>query len=120
MHRALTGAPTFAVNILGSDQAHLARRFAAPAADRFAGVASRPAADGVPLLDGTIATLRCTRHDLLEGGDHTIVLGRVVDLRVAEGEPLLYARGAFLDLSAPDWGRALATAPHEWLLSAPW
>ena len=120
MHRTLAEVTGFAVNILRSDQADLARCFARSGADRFTGVATRPAPDGVPLLDGTIASLRCERHELLEGGDHTIVLGRVVDLHVDEGEPLLYSRGAFLDLPEPDWQRALATAPHEWLLSAPW
>lgn len=120
MHRTLAEVPGFGVNILRSDQADLALRFARSGADRFAGVGIRPAPDGIPLLDGTIARLRCERHDLLEGGDHTIVLGRVVDLHVDDGEPLLYSRGAFLDLPEPDWQRALATAPHEWLLSAPW
>jgi hypothetical protein len=41
-------------------------------------------------------------------------------LATFDGEPLLYAGGAFLDLAKPEWDRALADAPHEWLLSAPW
>ncbi|NMH99554.1 flavin reductase family protein [Pseudonocardia acidicola] len=119
MHHVLAGAPGYAVSILASDQGELARDFARPQPDRFAGVAHSAGRYG-PHLHGAIAHLDCGRHELLDGGDHVIVVGRVEALRVHEGEPLLYAQGAFLDLPGPDWRRATATAPHEWLLSAPW
>lgn len=118
MHRALTSAPGFGVSILASDQGVLARDFARPA-DRFAGVAHSPGRYG-PHLDGAIAHLDCAVHEIRDGGDHVIVLGLVDAVAVHAGEPLLYARGAFLDLPGPDWERAAASAPQEWLLSAPW
>jgi flavin reductase (DIM6/NTAB) family NADH-FMN oxidoreductase RutF len=118
MHRALMSAPGFGVSILASDQGPLARDFARPA-DRFAGVAHSPGRYG-PHLDGALAHLDCAVHEIREGGDHVIVLGLLDAVAVHVGEPLLYAQGAFLDLPGPDWERAAASAPQEWLLSAPW
>lgn len=118
LHRALTSAPGFGVSILAADQGPLARDFTRPA-DRFAGVAHSPGRYGPHLL-GAITHLDCATHEIRDGGDHVIVLGRVDAVAVHAGEPLLYAQGAFLDLPGPDWERAAASASQEWLLSAPW
>ena len=49
------------------------------------------------LLDGAMAHLVCVPHAQLDGGDHTIFVGRVVDGSVAGAgaDPLLYFRGAY-------------------------
>ncbi|SFL39497.1 flavin reductase family protein [Geodermatophilus ruber] len=120
MHPLLTEGPGYAVNVLAADQEPLAGTFARPGPDRFAGVAVRSGRHGVPLLEGAIAHIECDRYGVLDGGDHAIVVGRVRDLHVGDGEPLLYSQGAFLDLPRQDWERATADARHEWLLSAPW
>lgn len=117
-HLAIERAGRFAVNILSCDQAGIARRFAGPRA-RFEGVGHRRGVGG-PHLDGAIAHIDCRVHELNDGGDHVIVLGAVDDIELSPGEPLLYARGAFHDPPDPDWIRATAAAPHEWLVSAPW
>jgi flavin reductase (DIM6/NTAB) family NADH-FMN oxidoreductase RutF len=119
-HALLTDGPGYGVNILRHDQSELALRFARSGGDRFAGVETRPGRHGVPLLAGAIAQIECDLFDVLDGGDHSIVVGRVEDIRVSPGEPLLYSQGSFLDLPDGDWERAMATAPAEWLLSAPW
>lgn len=98
MHRHLTVAPRFAVNILERHQEALSRRFAEDHADRFEGVGYRPGDGGVPLLDGGLAVLECERHTCFEAGDHTIVVGRVVGGTAAEGRPLLYYRGGYASL----------------------
>lgn len=125
MHGLLTKGPGFAVNVLGADQREVALTFARPGADRFAGLGLRPGRHGAPLLDGAIAHIECDRHAVLDGGDHSIVVGRVRGLATAAGEPLLYAQGRFLDVPGPAWDQALAEAARDvganrWLLSAPW
>lgn len=52
---------------------------------------------GVPLLDGSLATIVCRTADTLVSGDHTIVVGDVLSLQIAEqpGEALVYFRGRF-------------------------
>lgn len=120
MHRALTTGVGFVINVLAADQADLAMSFARPAADKFTGVPFHRGRGGVPLLDGALAHLQCDRYAVLDGGDHAIVLGRVMTVGTAAGEPLLYSQGAFLDINRDEWDRAVERAPHEWLLSAPW
>ncbi|WP_328335472.1 MULTISPECIES: flavin reductase family protein [unclassified Streptomyces] len=90
-------AGSFCVNILGADQDGLCRAFAVSGADKFAGVSHEPApATGAPLLTGVPAWIDCRIHAVHTGGDHLIVVGRVETLGgAAEGEPLLFHRGAF-------------------------
>jgi flavin reductase (DIM6/NTAB) family NADH-FMN oxidoreductase RutF len=120
MHALLAAAPGFAVNVLAAHQRDVATAFARTPHDRFAGLATRPGRAGARLLDGAVAHIECDRETVLDGGDHAIVVGLVRAVTTFPGEPLLYARGAFLDLPGPAWDRAAAGAPHEWLLSAPW
>jgi flavin reductase (DIM6/NTAB) family NADH-FMN oxidoreductase RutF len=120
MNALLASAPGFAVSILRRGQQELALTFARPAADRFDSVATLPGRHGIPLIAGAIAHVECDREALADGGDHTIVIGRVRRLDADGGDPLIYSRGAFLDIPEPVWDRARVDAPHEWLLSAPW
>ncbi|MCU1682025.1 MAG: flavin reductase domain protein FMN-binding protein [Amycolatopsis sp.] len=120
MHQHLTAGSGFGVNVLRTDQRELAVRFAGRGDDRFAGLRTTPGRHGIPLIDGAIAQIQCDLHAVLDGGDHAIVVGRVRQLATREGDPLLYAQGAFLDLPPAQWEGALADAQHEWLLNAPW
>ncbi|RZB13652.1 flavin reductase [Streptomyces sp. F001] len=85
----------FAVNILGEDCEHLARTFASPVPDRFAGVAVDDS-HGVPVLKDAIATVVCDVSQTLPGGDHTIFVGDARHCAYkAEGRPLVYFAGGF-------------------------
>ena len=99
---ALRRAGTFCVNILSANQADIVRRFASKeAGDRFAGVpfARRPSGD--PVLLDSAAWFDCEVHDLFEGGDHEIVVGRVNDLYAdRDADPLAYHRGRICPLPA--------------------
>ncbi|MCY0931959.1 flavin reductase family protein [Streptomyces sp. H27-H1] len=90
-------AGVFCVNILGSEQGELCRSFAVSGADKFAGVAHSPApATGSPQLDAVPAWIDCRIHAVHTGGDHLIVVGRVVAMGAAgEGDPLLFHKGRF-------------------------
>ena len=83
----------FNVNVLCRDQEHLAWQFAKPLKDKFKGVDVREAQNGVPVIDGALAHFVCEKHEVLEGGDHLIIVGRIVDFAAREGEPLLFNRG---------------------------
>jgi flavin reductase (DIM6/NTAB) family NADH-FMN oxidoreductase RutF len=97
-HDALREAGLFAVNILASDQEHLSRRFASSADEKFEGVGLREGFDEVPLLEGALTVVQCRVREELEGGDHTIFVGEVVEVEVGTGEPLLYYRGGYREL----------------------
>jgi flavin reductase (DIM6/NTAB) family NADH-FMN oxidoreductase RutF len=98
---ALLESGQFGVNVLHENQQALARRFAHRDASWDGVGRSEGAVAGVPLIDGALATLECTVHDLADGGDHRIVVGRV--LAVAHPDehapPLLFYRGAFTGLA---------------------
>lgn len=91
----------FAAHVLAADQAPLSSRFAAPDADRFDGLELERGFGDVPLLDGALARLQCVVEALLPGGDHTIVVGRVLDTEVRDGDPLVYFRGRYAALATP-------------------
>jgi 3-hydroxy-9,10-secoandrosta-1,3,5(10)-triene-9,17-dione monooxygenase reductase component len=93
-------AKGFSINILQQNQQHLSAYFAgawkaeAPPAFTFITWA------GGPRLEGCAAALGCEVHGIHEGGDHWIVVGRVVALYVAEDPvtPLLFYRGRYVSL----------------------
>jgi len=99
-HRApslegLISAGHFAINVLASDQEAIAKRFARPAADKFAGLDWRVGILGDPLLDRCIAHIECTLDIRHTSGDHDIVIGRVHRVRFYAGEPLIFHRSRF-------------------------
>jgi 3-hydroxy-9,10-secoandrosta-1,3,5(10)-triene-9,17-dione monooxygenase reductase component len=67
--------------------------------DKFADVKWTPSAQtGSPLLEGALAYVDCTIHQVHEAGDHYVVIGRAVDLLVGDDsatEPLLFYRGQY-------------------------
>jgi 3-hydroxy-9,10-secoandrosta-1,3,5(10)-triene-9,17-dione monooxygenase reductase component len=90
----------FCVNILGSHQEHLSRRFAMSGGDKFIGVPWEPTSTGLPGLVGALAWIDCEVEAEHPAGDHTIVIGRVLDLRPGDTPkgPLLFFRGQYAAL----------------------
>jgi flavin reductase (DIM6/NTAB) family NADH-FMN oxidoreductase RutF len=50
---------------------------------------------GQPVVAGSMAWLACTLHKAIPAGDHTIVVGQVVETFAGEGDPLLYYRRGY-------------------------
>ena len=82
----------FAVNILERGQADLSRVFASKDDEgrRFVGLDYEAGVTGAPLLAGAVANLDCRLTATHDAGDHFIFIGEVVDLRLFEGEPLMF------------------------------
>ena len=82
----------FAVNILERGQADLSSRFASKEVEdrRFDGLDYQTGVTGAPLLAGTVANLDCRLTMTHDAGDHFIFVGEVVDLRLFDGEPLMF------------------------------
>lgn len=98
MHRTLTQAQGFTLNILAANQEALSRRFAEQGTRRFDGVGFHRTERGAIVLDGVLAHIECERFADFPAGDHSIHIGRVVGGITAEGEPLLYYRGGYAGL----------------------
>lgn len=98
----LRTAERFCVNVLAADQEDLCRRFASRIPDKFAGVGWTKAPGGSPVLDGAVAWIEADYEQIVEGGDHWIVLGRVTDLGIARPSlPLLFFQGGYGRFSPP-------------------
>jgi flavin reductase (DIM6/NTAB) family NADH-FMN oxidoreductase RutF len=95
---AIRASRRFVVNFLRADRDALSLTFASKAEDKFAGVAWREAANGMPVLhDDTLAYAECTTEQELQVGDHVVVIGLVVGGKPPspDGVPLVYYRRTF-------------------------
>lgn len=95
-HDVFTAGGGFAVNILSHGQQEVSARFASRGADKFAGLAWRPGQGGGALLEGSLAWLDCRLERVIPAGDHSILLGEVLDLGRAPLQPLAWCRGRYL------------------------
>lgn len=96
-------AGSFCVNVLADHQAALSRTFAVAGADKFDGVAWNAAAvGGAPVIDGCLAWVDCRVELIHDAGDHELVVGRVIDLGVGPGSPLLFYRSSLATLVAAE------------------
>lgn len=99
-------AGRFCVNILTGEQRDIARLFASrDVADPFShlGLVPHLPPDGGPEIPGAGATIQCALSEMVPGGDHKILIGKGLSVRLPEpaAGPLLYFRSAFRTL-APD------------------
>ena len=92
-----TGAKEFAVNVLSAQQVAISRNVASPDAgtDPFQQFQWTEGLGGAPLIDGALARFECRAYEVLPGGDHQIIMGRVSRCTVMEGEPLLFVQGTY-------------------------
>jgi 3-hydroxy-9,10-secoandrosta-1,3,5(10)-triene-9,17-dione monooxygenase reductase component len=87
---------TFCVNVLAEGQDDVSQNFARSGADKFAGVRWSPSAHGSPVLDDVVAWIDGELWAEYDGGDHSIVVARVLDLGAdPDRPPLLYHRGSY-------------------------
>jgi flavin reductase (DIM6/NTAB) family NADH-FMN oxidoreductase RutF len=91
----------FAVNILRQEQQELATYFAGlsthPLPPTFTFVDWR----GGPQLEGCAAAVGCSTHAVHDGGDHWIVVGKVLALhRTACASPLIFHGSRYANLGA--------------------
>jgi len=91
----------FGVNALAAGQAKLARQFSGkgPEAAKWEGV-DWSEREKLPRIAGTLMWIACELRDLIDGGDHLILTGNVIEAESVDGQPLLFHRGEYRDLLA--------------------
>lgn len=94
LHELIEQSGAFAVNLLRDDQRVLGDAFARTGREsvaRLEEVETFPGPTGSPIFRPSLAYLDCTIERMIEGGDHSIVLGRVLAVGSDESaRPLLY------------------------------
>lgn len=88
-------AQHFAVNILASDQIDMSNHFARQQEDKFAGIEWQEGIGGVPLFPNCAGRFQCETYDKLDGGDHWIFVGRVIDFDDFGRSPLCFHQGSY-------------------------
>jgi flavin reductase (DIM6/NTAB) family NADH-FMN oxidoreductase RutF len=88
----------FAVNVLAEGQEDISNTFASFTGDRFAKVPHGQDENGIPLIRGALARFSCATHQVVEAGDHCILIGKVLHASQREGAGLGYADGQYFSL----------------------
>lgn len=98
----ILAAGRYCANVLAGDQEAMCRRMARRGADRFSGVDWQPSPLGNPILSGSVAWVDCEIDQVVQLGDHTLVVGRVRELEVVSDKtPLVFFRGGYGDYYSP-------------------
>ena len=95
----LRSADRFAVNVLQIGQQPTSNRFAGKTEDRFGVTPWEMGEYGTPVLTGSLSSFECSRDAVHDGGDHFILVGRVLKaIFEPRRDPLLYFRGKYRKL----------------------
>ncbi|KMN22160.1 p-hydroxyphenylacetate 3-hydroxylase reductase component [Pseudomonas helleri] len=94
-HEVFEAASHFAVNVLAADQIDLSNNFAKPKEDRFAEIEFEAGEGGSPVFVDCSARFHCEKFQQVDGGDHWIMIGKVVAFDDFGRSPLLYHQGAY-------------------------
>jgi flavin reductase (DIM6/NTAB) family NADH-FMN oxidoreductase RutF len=100
---AIQKSGRFAVNFLAEHQEEVSRRFSVAGQDHFEGLELEEDESGLPLLPGGTAYLVCRVTELVEAGDHDVVLAEVERAGERGGAPLVFHLGGYRRL--PGLGR---------------
>lgn len=88
-------ASHFAVNVLSGSQIELSNKFSRRNIDKYADTHYQEGQGSVPVLAHCSAVFECERHQIIEGGDHWILIGKVVAFHDEGRSPLVYHQGAY-------------------------
>jgi flavin reductase (DIM6/NTAB) family NADH-FMN oxidoreductase RutF len=99
-HRVFTEAKGFTVSILGTEHETVSSRLARQGEHSLHGIALLATELGPPALADAQAVFECAREAIHPGGDHAILIGRVLRFAGREaGAPLVFHRGRYGALS---------------------
>lgn len=88
-------ASHFTVNILAADQMDMSNHFARQQEDKFAGIKWTEGLGGAPVFPNCAGNFQCETYNKIDGGDHWIFIGRVVEFSTSNRPPLAFHQGAY-------------------------
>ena len=94
---AFQKADGYTVSVLGANQGDLAMHFTkGEQAERFEGLSERRAPSGRVIMPNCIAWFDCDLHQVIEAGDHDILLANIMDYDcTTHGAGLIFERSQF-------------------------
>lgn len=104
---AFERASHFIVNVLAADQVGLSNRFARCGADKFRGLDVNRGINNIASLPNVSARFECSVEHRYDGGDHVILVGRVLAYARSERAGLVFQQGRYaVGADHPDSQRA--------------
>jgi flavin reductase (DIM6/NTAB) family NADH-FMN oxidoreductase RutF len=88
----------YGVNILNETQRDISVRFSQRVDNRFDGLKWHRSPNGAPLIEGCLASLECSVSQVIEAGDHAILIAEVTAAEHRDGKPLLYYASSYMSL----------------------
>ncbi|MCW3000396.1 MAG: flavin reductase protein [Solirubrobacterales bacterium] len=106
--QSILAGGTFGVDLLGDAHKRVAQFGSARGAPKFLDTEPGISVRGgtlAPMVDGALSHVDCELEQVYDGDDHSIIVGRVVDVVLAHphssASPLLYFDGGFFHLGGP-------------------
>jgi flavin reductase (DIM6/NTAB) family NADH-FMN oxidoreductase RutF len=97
---AFTNADEYVVCLLGRDHEDVSSQLARRGARSLSGMDFVPTELGPPALSNSLATFECRKEAIYDGGDHVIIMARVLKFERQEAaEPLVFHNGSYRALA---------------------
>jgi flavin reductase (DIM6/NTAB) family NADH-FMN oxidoreductase RutF len=95
-YHIFTKADGYTISVLGTGHEQVSSRLAKQGKHKLDGIELRPTQLGPPALADALAIFECSREAVHEGGDHAILVGRVLRFhRHDAGPPLIFFKGKY-------------------------
>jgi flavin reductase (DIM6/NTAB) family NADH-FMN oxidoreductase RutF len=87
------------IHVLERSQEEMAMHFATVKENQFINIPHQIAASGLTQIDGCCAYFECETVSVHTGGDHNIIVAKVIHLKhTPDSQPLIFAHSKFLGL----------------------
>lgn len=97
-HDAFLENDQWSIQMASSAHVELIEKFATKGIDKFAGGEFVPDHRGIPVLLDAAVLIECEAHARYDGGDHTILIARVIEIDLDDRPPVLYFQRGFRPL----------------------
>lgn len=94
-YREYTDCAFFGISVLATHHEALSNRFAKKGGHGIDPTLFIDDAQGTPLLAGAVANFSCEMYNIIDSGDHQIIVGKVVGFEVNQADPLLFHGGRY-------------------------
>jgi flavin reductase (DIM6/NTAB) family NADH-FMN oxidoreductase RutF len=99
-YATFTTSFNFTISVLSSDHRGVSARLATPGEHSLNDLTLEPTSSGPPGLADALAIFECAREAVHDGGDHAVIVGRVLDFRYRDGgAPLIFFRSGYRTLA---------------------
>ena len=88
----------FAISVLSENQQSISTIFATPNEDRFKNIDWSTEETGSPIIANAVAWFDCNTQQVVDAGDHLILIGNIIAFDSTPKTPLMYLRGNYVNL----------------------